>query len=81
MLALSTDKLCAPINLYGTIKLALDKLFIAANNICRWNPIKFSIVRYGSVIYSLIRIREDVVSTNKLLQFTMQRNSHGSKKV
>jgi UDP-N-acetylglucosamine 4,6-dehydratase (inverting) len=52
IVALSTDKACAPINLYGATKLASDKLFIAANNITGWNPIKFSVVRYGNVMGS-----------------------------
>lgn len=52
VVALSTDKACAPINLYGATKLASDKLFIAANNIKGWNPIKFSVVRYGNVMGS-----------------------------
>ena len=45
VVALSTDKACAPINLYGATKLASDKLFVAANNIKGWNPITFSVVR------------------------------------
>jgi len=52
VVALSTDKAAAPINLYGATKLASDKLFIAANNIKGWNPIKFSVVRYGNVMGS-----------------------------
>ena len=52
VVALSTDKACAPINLYGATKLASDKLFIAANNIKGWNPIRFSVVRYGNVMGS-----------------------------
>jgi UDP-N-acetylglucosamine 4,6-dehydratase (inverting) len=52
LVALSTDKACAPINLYGATKLASDKLFVAANNISGWNPIKFSVVRYGNVMGS-----------------------------
>ena len=52
VVALSTDKAAAPINLYGATKLASDKLFIAANNIRGWNPIKFSVVRYGNVMGS-----------------------------
>ncbi|MFD2520271.1 UDP-N-acetylglucosamine 4,6-dehydratase (inverting) [Emticicia soli] len=52
VVALSTDKACAPINLYGATKLASDKLFVAANNIKGWNPIKFSVVRYGNVMGS-----------------------------
>jgi UDP-N-acetylglucosamine 4,6-dehydratase (inverting) len=52
VVALSTDKACAPINLYGATKLTSDKLFIAANNIKGHNPIKFSVVRYGNVMGS-----------------------------
>tara|TARA_B110000305_G_scaffold234809_1_gene293439 strand:+ start:1049 stop:2068 length:1020 start_codon:yes stop_codon:yes gene_type:complete len=52
VVALSTDKACAPINLYGATKLTSDKLFIAANNIKGENPIKFSVVRYGNVMGS-----------------------------
>ncbi len=52
VVALSTDKAAAPINLYGATKLASDKLFIAANNIKGNNPIKFSVVRYGNVMGS-----------------------------
>jgi UDP-N-acetylglucosamine 4,6-dehydratase len=50
--ALSTDKACAPINLYGATKLASDKLFTAANNIRGSKNIKFSVVRYGNVMGS-----------------------------
>ncbi len=52
VVALSTDKAAAPINLYGATKLCSDKLFVAANNIRGWNNIKFSIVRYGNVMGS-----------------------------
>ena len=52
VVALSTDKACAPINLYGATKLTSDKLFIAANNIKGKNPIRFSVVRYGNVMGS-----------------------------
>jgi len=52
VVALSTDKAAAPINLYGATKLTSDKLFIAANNIRGTNPIKFSVVRYGNVMGS-----------------------------
>jgi UDP-N-acetylglucosamine 4,6-dehydratase len=52
IVALSTDKACAPINLYGATKLTSDKLFVAANNIKGTNPIKFSVVRYGNVMGS-----------------------------
>lgn len=52
VVALSTDKACAPINLYGATKLTSDKLFVAANNIKGLNPIKFSVVRYGNVMGS-----------------------------
>ncbi len=52
VVALSTDKACAPINLYGATKLVSDKLFIAANNIRGSKDIKFSVVRYGNVMGS-----------------------------
>lgn len=52
VVALSTDKACAPINLYGATKLTSDKLFIAANNISGSRDIRFSVVRYGNVMGS-----------------------------
>jgi len=52
VVALSTDKACAPINLYGATKLASDKLFAAANNIKGSKDIRFSVVRYGNVMGS-----------------------------
>ena len=52
IVALSTDKACAPINLYGATKLTSDKLFTAANNIKGSRDIKFSVVRYGNVMGS-----------------------------
>ena len=52
LVALSTDKACAPINLYGATKLASDKLFTAANNIRGSKDIRFSVVRYGNVMGS-----------------------------
>lgn len=52
VVALSTDKACAPINLYGATKLTSDKLFIAANNLVGNKELKFSVVRYGNVMGS-----------------------------
>ncbi|MFD0863149.1 UDP-N-acetylglucosamine 4,6-dehydratase (inverting) [Sungkyunkwania multivorans] len=52
VVALSTDKAAAPINLYGATKLASDKLFVAANNIKGKREIRFSVVRYGNVMGS-----------------------------
>ena len=52
VIALSTDKACSPINLYGATKLCSDKLFISANNIKGKRKIKFSVVRYGNVFGS-----------------------------
>jgi UDP-N-acetylglucosamine 4,6-dehydratase (inverting) len=52
VVALSTDKACAPINLYGATKLASDKLFVAANNFKGKKEIRFSVVRYGNVMGS-----------------------------
>jgi UDP-N-acetylglucosamine 4,6-dehydratase/5-epimerase len=52
VVALSTDKAAAPINLYGATKLCSDKLFVAANNIRGRRDIRFSVVRYGNVMGS-----------------------------
>jgi UDP-N-acetylglucosamine 4,6-dehydratase len=52
VVALSTDKAAAPINLYGATKLCSDKLFIAANNMKGSREVKFSVVRYGNVLGS-----------------------------
>jgi len=52
VVALSTDKAAAPINLYGATKLCSDKLFIAANNIKGAKDLRFSVVRYGNVMGS-----------------------------
>ena len=68
VVALSTDKAAAPINLYGATKLASDKLFIAANNIRGWNPIKFSVVRYGNVMGS----------NGSVIPFFLKRKAQGS---
>lgn len=66
VVALSTDKACAPINLYGATKLTSDKLFTAANNIKGSKDIRFSVVRYGNVMGSrgsvipfFMRLREE----------------------
>jgi len=52
VVALSTDKAAAPINLYGATKLCSDKLFTAANNIRGHRDLRFSVVRYGNVMGS-----------------------------
>lgn len=52
VIALSTDKAAAPINLYGATKLASDKIFVAANNYSGNRDIRFSVVRYGNVMGS-----------------------------
>ncbi|MCH8533400.1 MAG: UDP-N-acetylglucosamine 4,6-dehydratase (inverting) [Balneolaceae bacterium] len=52
VVALSTDKAAAPINIYGATKLCSDKLFIAANNIIGRRDLRFSVVRYGNVMGS-----------------------------
>jgi len=52
VVALSTDKAAAPINLYGATKLVSDKLFISANNIKGHRDLRFSVVRYGNVMGS-----------------------------
>jgi UDP-N-acetylglucosamine 4,6-dehydratase/5-epimerase len=52
VIALSTDKAAAPINLYGATKLVSDKLFIAAENLKGERDLRFSVVRYGNVMGS-----------------------------
>ena len=52
VVALSTDKAAAPINLYGATKLCSDKLFVSANNIRGARDLLFSVVRYGNVMGS-----------------------------
>ncbi len=52
VIALSTDKAAAPINLYGATKLVSDKLFIAANNVKGKRDLRFTVVRYGNVMGS-----------------------------
>ena len=67
VIALSTDKACAPINLYGATKLTSDKLFIAANNYKGINDIKLSVVRYGNVMGS----------RGSVIPFFMERKKNG----
>lgn len=52
VVALSTDKACNPVNLYGASKLASDKIFIAANNLAGADGTRFAVVRYGNVLGS-----------------------------
>ncbi|MFZ4621891.1 MAG: UDP-N-acetylglucosamine 4,6-dehydratase (inverting) [Bacteroidota bacterium] len=67
VVALSTDKAAAPINLYGATKLASDKLFVAANNHRGAHDIGFSVVRYGNVMGS----------RGSVIPFFMQKKSEG----
>ena len=67
VIALSTDKAAAPINLYGATKLCADKLFTAANNIRGQRSIRFAVVRYGNVLGS----------RGSVVPFFMQRRSSG----
>ena len=70
VIALSTDKACAPINLYGATKLCSDKLFIAANNLSEKN-IKYSVVRYGNVFGSRGSVVPLFLKQRKLGVFTL----------
>ena len=67
VIALSTDKAAAPINLYGATKLTSDKLFIAANNYKGKHDIQFSVVRYGNVM----------ASRGSVIPFFMSKKSSG----
>lgn len=71
VVALSTDKACAPINLYGATKLTSDKLFTAANNIKGENSVKFSAVRYGNVMGS----------RGSVIPFFMNKRDNGAKEL
>lgn len=66
VIALSTDKACSPINLYGATKLASDKLFVAANSYVGEKDTKFAVVRYGNVVGS----RGSVIPFFKKIQST-----------
>lgn len=74
VVALSTDKAAAPINLYGATKLCSDKLFIAANNIKGSRDLRFSVVRYGNVMGSRGSVipffMKQALSTTKVLPIT-----------
>ena len=73
VVALSTDKACSPINLYGATKLASDKLFISANNIRGRSKCKFSVLRYGNVMGSrgsVIPFFLSLKNNNKMLTVT-----------
>lgn len=52
VIALSTDKACSPVNLYGATKLASDKILVAANNLSGVAKTRFSVARYGNVVNS-----------------------------
>lgn len=66
VIALSTDKAAAPVNLYGATKLCSDKLFIAANNIKGDKKISFSVVRYGNVMGSRGSVIPEFIRQSKL---------------
>ena len=65
VIALSTDKACSPINLYGATKLCSDKLFISSNNLSGKNGTIFSVVRYGNVFASRGSVIPYFIQLNK----------------
>ncbi len=71
VVALSTDKACAPINLYGATKLTSDKLFVAANNMKGSRDIRFSVVRYGNVMGS----------RGSVMPFFIKKRDEGAKEI
>ena len=76
VIALSTDKASSPINLYGATKLCADKLFVSANNIVGKKDIKFSVLRYGNVMFSrgsVMPLLIDRYKKNKSFQITDKR--------
>ena len=69
VVALSTDKACSPINLYGASKLASDKMFVASNSYSGEHGTRFSVVRYGNVMGSrgsVIPFFQSIASTGLL---------------
>ncbi len=66
VVALSTDKAVAPVNLYGATKLCADKLFVAANSITGFQKTSFSVVRYGNVLGSRGSILHEFIKSNKM---------------
>ncbi|SCX67550.1 UDP-N-acetylglucosamine 4,6-dehydratase [Lysinibacillus fusiformis] len=69
VIALSTDKACSPVNLYGATKLASDKLFVAANAYVGEKKTRFSVVRYGNVVGSrgsIVPFFKKIKDTGKL---------------
>ena len=78
VIALSTDKAAAPINLYGATKLCSDKLFTAANNTKGSKKIIFSVVRYGNVLGSrgsILDIFKNQAKQNNIIKITDKRMS------
>lgn len=65
VIALSTDKACSPINLYGATKLCAEKIFLAGNNIKGNRDISFSVVRYGNVAGSRGSIIPKILEAKK----------------
>ncbi|SFU02854.1 UDP-N-acetylglucosamine 4,6-dehydratase [Pseudovibrio denitrificans] len=73
VIALSTDKACNPINLYGASKLASDKTFVAANNLVGAGKTRFAVVRYGNVTGSrgsVIPFFREIAKRGKALPIT-----------
>lgn len=73
VIALSTDKACQPLNLYGACKLAAEKIFVAANNLSGDHGCRFSAVRYGNVLGSrgsLVPLLKQLVKERKLIPVT-----------
>lgn len=76
VLALSTDKASSPVNLYGATKLCSDKLFISANNVVGKQDIKFSVLRYGNVMFSrgsILPLLLDKLNKNENFEITDKR--------
>ena len=76
VIALSTDKAAAPVNLYGATKLCSDKLFTSANNHLGKKDLRFSVVRYGNVFGSrgsVFPVFLDAIKRGKPLTVTDKR--------
>ena len=67
VIALSTDKACNPINLYGATKLAADKLFTVGDHLSE-SETKSAVVRYGNVVGSrgsVVPFFSELINKNK----------------
>jgi len=71
VIALSTDKACSPLNLYGATKLCLEKLILSSNNVKGRQKISFGVVRYGNVLGSRGSVLLNFIEQKKINKFNI----------